>query len=346
MHKTNVIILCGGRSAEHEVSLMSAVNILDAIDQTKYEVQVIAIDKQGVWRMVAATQLKDIQRGGALLSDLGENTIVTISLDGKKILSVDNRSYSTDVMFPILHGPYGEDGTVQGLCKLMNIPCVGAGVLGSAVGMDKDVMKRLLQEAGLPIGRYWVCTRQNAPDFDEVTAELGLPLFIKPANMGSSVGVSKVINETDWYQALNLALEFDSKVLIEECIVGRELECAVLGNTKPTASCVGEIVPQHEFYSYNAKYIDPEGASLVIPALISPTVSEEMRILAVKVFQVLECRGLGRVDMFLTPEGKLIINEINTIPGFTNVSMYPKLWEESGISYTQLIDKLINLALE
>jgi D-alanine-D-alanine ligase len=327
MHKTNVIILCGGRSAEHEVSLMSAVNILDAIDQTKYEVQVIAIDKQGVWRMVAATQLKDIQRGGALLSDLGENTIVTISLDGKKILSVDNRSYSTDVMFPILHGPYGEDGTVQGLCKLMNIPCVGAGVLGSAVGMDKDVMKRLLQEAGLPIGRYWVCTRQNAPDFDEVTAELGLPLFIKPANMGSSVGVSKVINETDWYQALNLALEFDSKVLIEECIVGRELECAVLGNTKPTASCVGEIVPQHEFYSYNAKYIDPEGASLVIPALISPTVSEEMRILAVKVFQVLECRGLGRVDMFLTPEGKLIINEINTIPGFTNVSMYPKLWK-------------------
>jgi len=346
MNKKRVAVLCGGRSAEHEVSLMSAVNVLGAIDHTQYEPIVVVIDKGGVWHLVTAEQLKTIQEKPAFIADLGAVAVVTVPLDGRKVLLVNGEEYVIDVVFPILHGPYGEDGTVQGLCKLMNVPCVGAGVLGSAVGMDKDVMKRLLREAGLPIGRYRVCTKSSAPDFATVAEEFGLPLFIKPANMGSSVGVSKVANEEEWSEALSLAFTHDSKVLIEECITGRELECAVLGNDEPRASCVGEVAPTHDFYSYDAKYVYPDGAALAIPAGITPAVSEEVRALALRVFQVLECRGLGRVDMFLTPESKLIINEINTIPGFTSSSMYPKLWEASGISYTDLIGRLIELAGE
>jgi D-alanine-D-alanine ligase len=346
MNKKRVAILCGGRSAEHEVSLMSAVNVLGAINHTLFEPMVVVINKSGVWHLVSTEQLKIIQKNPATIAELGTMTIVTVPLDGRKVLQVNGVEHAVDVVFPILHGPYGEDGTVQGLCKLMNVPCVGAGVLGSAVGMDKDMMKRLLREAGLPIGRYQVCTKSSMPDFATVAEEFGLPLFIKPANMGSSVGVSKVMNEEEWNEALALAFTHDSKVLIEECIVGRELECAVLGNEEPKASCVGEVAPAHDFYSYDAKYIDPNGATLAIPADIAPAVSQEVRTLAVRVFQVLECRGLGRVDVFLTPEGKLIINEINTIPGFTSSSMYPKLWEASGISYPELIGRLIELAGE
>jgi len=346
MNKKRIAIFCGGRSAEHEVSLMSAVNVLEAIDRDRYEVLVVVIDKSGVWRMVTGEQLKVIQKNPGTITDLDLKTIVAIPLDGRKALLVDGVQHVVDVVFPILHGPYGEDGTVQGLCKLMNVPCVGAGVVGSAVGMDKDVMKRLLREAGLPIGRYQVCTKSTIPDFATVVEEFKLPLFIKPANMGSSVGVSKVTNEQEWNKALPLAFTHDSKILIEECIVGRELECAVLGNEASEASCVGEVVPTHEFYSYDAKYIDENGAKLSIPADIAPAMSEQVRALAGQVFKVLECRGLGRVDMFLIPDGKLIINEINTIPGFTSISMYPKLWEASGISYTELIGRLIELAGE
>jgi D-alanine-D-alanine ligase len=252
-----------------------------------------------------------------------------------------------DVVFPILHGPYGEDGTVQGLLKLAGLPFVGAGVLASAVGMDKDVMKRLLRDAGLPICKFRaIKSHEKIPGFNEVTSELGCPVFIKPANMGSSVGVSKVNDEKEYLTAVLQAFCFDAKILLEEFVPGRELECSVLGNEEPAASVVGEIKSTHEFYSYDAKYIDESGAVLEIPAKISEEISSRVRELAIKTFQAVECEGLGRVDFFLKENNEIIVNEINTMPGFTTTSMYPKLWEASGISYSQLIDRLIELALK
>jgi D-alanine-D-alanine ligase len=253
-----------------------------------------------------------------------------------------------DVVFPILHGPFGEDGTVQGLLKLANIPFVGAGVLGSAVGMDKDVMKRLLRDAGIPIARFIVLNKYSAPevDFDDARGQLGLPLFIKPANLGSSVGIHKVRDREEFDRAVRDAFKYDNKVLIEECIVGREIECSVLGNDQPVASVLGEILPRHEFYSYEAKYLDESGAVLEIPAKVPPEISDRIREVAIKTFSVLCCEGMARVDFFLRNGEEIIVNEINTIPGFTRISMYPKLWEASGLPYGELIDKLIGLALE
>jgi D-alanine-D-alanine ligase len=252
-----------------------------------------------------------------------------------------------DLVFPILHGPFGEDGTVQGLLKLADIPFVGAGVLASAAGMDKDVMKRLFRDAGLPICKFRaIKSHEKIPGFNELTSELGCPLFIKPANMGSSVGVSKVNNEEEYLAAVKDAFRFDAKILMEEFVPGRELECSVLGNEEPVASVVGEIKSTHEFYSYDAKYIDESGAVLEIPAKISEEISNRVRELAIKTFQAVECEGLGRVDFFLKEDNEIIVNEINTMPGFTKISMYPKLWAASGVSYSQLIDRLIELALK
>jgi D-alanine-D-alanine ligase len=251
-----------------------------------------------------------------------------------------------DVVFPILHGPFGEDGTVQGLLKLANIPFVGAGVLGSAVGMDKDVMKRLLRDAGIPIGKYiCVYSEDTIPSFGEVKEQLGIPCFIKPANLGSSVGISKVNSETEYLNALNLAFSFDNKVLIEEFIKAREIECAVLGNRNPKASLPGEVIAQHDFYSYEAKYLDEKGAIIEIPAKISEEMTLAVQSMAIKTFKVLCCEGLGRVDIFLTDDNRLLVNEINTLPGFTKISMYPKMWEKTGVTYSELIDKLIELAI-
>jgi D-alanine-D-alanine ligase len=252
------------------------------------------------------------------------------------------------VAFPILHGPFGEDGTVQGLLKLADIPFVGAGVLGSAAGMDKDVMKRLLRDAGIPIGKFITLRGgpANAPSFADAAGELGAPFFVKPANMGSSVGVSKVYDEDGCRAALDEAFRFDSKVLIEENIPGREIECSVLGNDNPAASLPGEVRPSKEFYSYEAKYIDSNGAVLEIPAKLPPETVRRVQELAVKTFQTLECQGLSRVDFFLRDSGEVIVNEINTMPGFTKISMYPKLWEASGLGYRELIDRLIQLAIE
>jgi D-alanine-D-alanine ligase len=252
-----------------------------------------------------------------------------------------------DVVFPILHGPFGEDGTVQGLLKLADIPFVGTGVLASAVGMDKDVMKRLFRDAGLPIGKFKsLKSHEKAPSFSEMASALGLPIFIKPANMGSSVGVSKVHNEEEYHTALSEAFKFDTKAILEEFIPGRELECSVLGNEEPEASIPGEVISTHEFYSYDAKYIDEKGATLEIPAKLPPETVKQIQDLAIKAFKTLECEGLGRVDFFLKPSGEVIINEINTMPGFTRISMYPKLWEAGGISYSKLIDTLIQLAVK
>ena len=306
--KKVVGILYGGKSAEHEISLMSAENVFEAIDKDKFEPVMIKIDKNGRW------ETKDFSK--------------------------------FDIIFPILHGPFGEDGTVQGLLKLADIPFVGPGVLGSAAGMDKDVMKRLLRDAQIPIGKFiTVKNHETIPSFEEAKNALGNPVFIKPANMGSSVGISKVNNEDEYIAAVKEAFKYDTKIVIEEFILGRELECAVLGNEEPIASLPGELITTDDFYSYNAKYSDKSETILQIPAKLDDAVTKRIQDMAIKVFQALCCEGLSRVDFFLKDSGELIVNEINTIPGFTKISMYPKMFEASGIPYTNLITRLIELAI-
>ena len=350
--KIRVGILFGGRSAEHEVSLQSAKNIIDAIDRNKYEVVLIGIDKKGQWHLNEQSRflLPSTQPELPALPETGENLALVPGMQNEQLvaLSGEQRLGSLDVIFPVLHGPFGEDGTVQGLLKLANIAFVGAGVLGSAVGMDKDVMKRLLRDAGIPVARFIAISRNAATeaDFDYARGQLGLPLFIKPANLGSSVGIHKVKDRQGFETALRDAFNYDNKILIEECINGRELECSVLGNDSPIASVPGEILPRHEFYSYEAKYLDENGAVLEIPAKLPSEISERICQLAIKTFLVLCCEGMARVDFFLRNGKEIIVNELNTIPGFTRISMYPKLWEATGISYSELIDKLIELGIE
>ena len=350
--RIRVGILFGGRSAEHEVSLQSAKNIIDAIDTKKYEVVLIGIDKKGQWHLNQESRflLPAVESGLPELPEAGENLALVPGKQDEQLvaLSGQQRLGPLDVIFPVLHGPFGEDGTVQGLLKLANIAFVGAGVLGSAVGMDKDVMKRLLRDAGIPIARFIAANRYSSKeiDFDHARGQLGLPLFIKPANLGSSVGISKAKNREEFESAVRDAFHYDHKILIEECIKGREIECSVLGNDNPIASVPGEILPRHEFYSYEAKYLDEDGAVLEIPAKLPPETSERIRELAIKTFTVLCCEGMARVDFFLRNGEEIIVNEINTIPGFTRISMYPKLWEATGISYSELIDRLIQLAVE
>ncbi|MCA9735721.1 MAG: D-alanine--D-alanine ligase [Deferribacteres bacterium] len=350
--KINVAILFGGKSAEHEVSLQSAKNVIEAIDKNKFDVTLIGIDKNGRWYLNDASHFLlhgDDPKQIRMQHENKEVALVAGRTNKQLVeLSLGSADKAIDVVFPILHGPLGEDGTVQGLLKLANIPFVGAGVLGSAVGMDKDVMKRLLRDAGLPIGKFVtiLATKRNAHTFAELTAYLGAPLFIKPANMGSSVGVHRVENDDQFQTALDDAFKYDTKVIIEEFIEGREIECAVLGNDEPKASVPGEIIPHHQFYSYEAKYIDADGAGLQIPAELPGELVAKIQEYAVATFQTLICEGMARVDFFLQKDGKIVINEINTIPGFTRISMYPKLWAASGIPYSQLIEKLIFLALD
>ncbi|MFZ5391935.1 MAG: D-alanine--D-alanine ligase [Patescibacteria group bacterium] len=344
--KIKIGIIFGGRSAEHEVSLQSAKNVYEALDKNKYHPVLIIINKAGKWLPCdeaiflppsSTSEKKELEE--IVFPSQGNGNIVNLTNPENK--------YSLDVAFPILHGPFGEDGTIQGLLKLANIPFVGAGVLGSAVGMDKDVMKRLLREAGIPIGKFVALKSDDAiPDFTEIVAKLGTPFFIKPANMGSSVGVNKVNSQTEYIAAVKTAFSYDVKIIIEEFIAGREIECGVLGNSHPLASVPGEIVPTHEFYSYDAKYLDENGAKLEIPAKLSAKTTKQIQDLAIQTFQTLSCSGLGRVDFFLKDNGDILVNEINTIPGFTKISMYPKLWAASGISYPELIDNLIQLAIE
>ncbi len=349
--KTRVGILFGGKSAEHEVSLRSAKNVADAIPKDKYEVVLIGIDKSGRWLLNDASDFL-LSSAGNPMPRLNENgqkvALIPESAGELTAVSAGGRPAAArvDVVFPILHGPMGEDGTVQGLLKLAGIPFVGAGVLGSAVGMDKDVMKRLLRDAGIPIGKFLTFNMGDRIDFPKIKKELGFPMFIKPANMGSSVGVSKVRNRKEFEAAIAEAFLYDNKIIIEKEIVGRELECAVLGNDKPMASIPGEVIVKSDFYSYDAKYIDENGAVIQIPAKLPGAIVKKVQEMAVETFKVLNCEGLGRVDMFLTKGGKIFVNEINTIPGFTSISMYPKLWEASGVSYPNLISRLVELALE
>jgi D-alanine-D-alanine ligase len=348
--KLRVALLFGGKSAEHEISLISARNIAEAMDTDKYEIIPIAIDKRGRWYLdEGARLLKNPKAKQVSLGNGGSTAILPGAAETPMVRVPSGRALqSVDVIFPVLHGPFGEDGTVQGLLKLANIPFVGAGVLGSAVGMDKDVMKRLLRDAGIPIARFLVADRSSAQNltFASVRRALKVPLFVKPANLGSSVGISKVSKEEQFGPAIKEAFRYDSKILLEENILGREIECSVLGNDCPVASVPGEIITRHDFYSYDAKYIDEKGAELVIPAKLHPVVVKKVQELAVKAFKVLCCEGMARVDFFLRNDREILVNEINTIPGFTKISMYPKLWEASGISYPDLIDRLIKLALE
>ena len=353
MRKIRVGVVFGGRSAEHEVSLQSAKNVLEALDRTKYEPVLIGIDREGRWRLDEQTKalFESARPLPNLTTDLPREVALVARGEQSRLLDLsgDRELAKLDVVFPVLHGPYGEDGSVQGLCRLANLPCVGAGILGSAVGMDKDVMKRLLREAGIPIARFITLVRgKPGRDFASLGAELGTPLFVKPANLGSSVGISRVQTAAEFDRACSAAFEYDAKLVVEECIVGREVECAVLGNSEPRASVPGEIVTGggHPFYDYEAKYIDEKGARLLIPAPLDEAVTGRVRQLALRAFTVLCCEGMARVDMFVKEDGEVLINEINTIPGFTRISMYPKLWEASGISYSQLVDQLITLAIE
>ena len=351
--KIRVGVLFGGKSAEHEVSLQSARNVIDALDPARYEVVLIGIDKGGRWHMHGEAQKLLAQRRLVALESPRPEAAQVVLLpgdDGTEIVDCSsNRSLgSVDVVFPVLHGPFGEDGTVQGLLKLADIPFVGAGVLGSAVGMDKDAMKRLLTEAGIPNARAIVVRPPQRPGLDPsaVVAELGLPLFVKPANLGSSVGISKVKSVDALAAAIDLAFEYDRKVIVEESVSGRELECSVLGNDEPMASLPGEVIPREEWYSYEAKYLDENGAALRIPAELDAETTGRVQRMAVEAFKTLCCEGMARVDFFLRPDGRLYVNEINTIPGFTRISMYPKLWERSGVGYRELVDRLIALAIE
>ncbi|QEI09020.1 D-alanine--D-alanine ligase [Pigmentiphaga aceris] len=352
MKKLRAGIIFGGKSAEHEVSLQSAKNIVDAIDKNKFDVTLLGIDKQGQWHVSDVSNYLHNANDPARIALHHSRQHVALIPGQTQQQLIQSRDASAlaqlDVVFPIVHGTLGEDGSLQGMLRMADIPFVGSSVLGSAVSMDKDVTKRLLRDAGLKVAPFVTVTRstRNKHDFATVTAKLGLPLFIKPANQGSSVGVSKARTEDEFNQALALAFDYDHKVLVESAIVGREIECAILGNEHPRASVCGEIVVSDDFYSYDTKYINEQGAVVKAPADLSDEINERIRAIAIQAFQALDCCGMARVDVFLTPDGDVIINEVNTLPGFTNISMYPKLWEASGLGYTDLITTLIELAME
>lgn len=348
--KTNLAIMFGGKSAEYSISLRSAKNVILSVDQNKFNLSFIGIEQDGNWWLLDHTSVLDeITEKNTLTIEGHPKQRMAISLNGKKgfYLLDDKKEVEIDVVFPVLHGPFGEDGSVQGLLQLIDVPFVGPSLLGSAVGMDKDVMKRLLRDAGLPVGRY-ICLHQEEADTDvkAIIKELGLPCYVKPANLGSSVGISKARDEAELAKGIEIAFQFDRKIIIEENIDGREIECALLGNYHARASVPGEVIAHHDFYSFDSKYIDDQGSSTQIPADLSPEKQDELRAVALKAFQVLECEGLSRVDIFLKENGDFFVNEINTIPGFTSISMYPMLWKESGIGYSELIDELVNLAFK
>jgi D-alanine-D-alanine ligase len=341
-------VLFGGRSGEHEVSLASAASVIRGLDKAKYEAVPIGVTKEGHWRVGVGAQkmLPEILRGG-------QNVMMSVDPSAAKLVALDGGSggQRLDVIFPVMHGTFGEDGTIQGLLDLAALPFVGAGVLGSAIGMDKDVAKKLLQAAKIPVVP-WVTVRRHdwerEPKAVKRTIEkkFKYPVFVKPATLGSSVGMTKVHSRSELGPALDLASEFAMKILVERAVVAREIEVSVLGNNEPKASVPGEIVPHREFYDYAAKYLE-EGTQLLIPAKLKTAEIKKIRGLAVSAFRALELSGMARVDFFLEKRGgRIFLNEVNTIPGFTSISMYPKLWEASGIPFAALLDRLIELALE
>ena len=350
--RLRLALIFGGRSAEHEVSCVSAASVVEALDPGRYEVVPIGIDKQGRWHLLkgppaleaGATELPAVE------PEAGSEIALSQDPGSRELVGQDGRRQPVDVAFPILHGPFGEDGTIQGLLELAGVPYVGAGVMASAVGMDKAVQKVLFRAAGLPLVPHEVVLEREwreDPESVEARAEaLGVPLFVKPATLGSSVGITKVKTLADLESAMEEALRYTRKVLVEQAMEGaREIECAVLGNDDPVASVPGEILPAGEFYDYRSKYLD-DSTRLEVPAKLSAEVVEEVQRMAVTSFRAIDCTGMARVDFFLIDDERVILNEINTIPGFTSVSMYPRMWEASGLSYPELVDRLVDLAIE
>lgn len=349
-NRVNVAIVFGGKSAEHEVSIRSARNVVEALDKTRYTPRLLGISKEGDWFYFAdLAQLQGIDAISSAYPPAQAEPVLFGLRNSQPVFTAQTSAtpIAVDIAFPILHGTYGEDGCIQGLFKMLNLAYVGCDVLSSATGMDKDVMKRLFLQAGIPTANYVLITRNQPVSFETCVQTLGLPLFVKPANAGSSIGVHKVKNAADFTAALDDALQYDHKVIVETFIKGREIECSVLGETgNPEASVAGEVVTAHEFYSYEAKYLDSNGARIEIPARISPDILAKIQTLAKRAFTAMGCFGLTRVDFFLTDNGDLFVNEINTLPGFTNISMYPKMWEYSGLPYADLITRLITLGLQ
>jgi D-alanine-D-alanine ligase len=383
MNKIRVGVLFGGRSGEHEVSLLSAASVLNAIDKDKYDVVPIGITKDGRW--LTAEHAENLLTGKLVLEPRNlragdpdttspaavlargeavvvppepvhrQTGLVPFQTDAALMRRASDRAINVDVIFPVLHGTFGEDGTIQGLLELADIPYVGAGVLGSAAGMDKDIMKSLFIAAGIPIVKHVTILRgtweKEPKRVEKMVAKLKYPVFVKPANLGSSVGISKAHNRKELGPAIEEAAKFDRKIVIEQGVGGdnekaREIECSVLGNDEPVASVPGEIVPVKEFYDYDAKYL-AEGSELIIPAKLTKAQTKKVQELAVRAFRAVDCSGLARVDFLMDPKTKKIyLNEINTMPGFTAISMYPKLWAASGLAYADLIDRLIQLGIE
>ena len=383
MNKLRVGILFGGRSGEHEVSLLSAASVLNAIDKDKYDVVPIGITKDGRW--LTAEHAENLLTGKLVLEPRNlragdpDNTqpaavlargeavvvppepvhrqsgLVPFQSDAAHLRRTSDRAINVDVIFPVLHGTFGEDGTIQGLLELADIPYVGAGVLGSAAGMDKDIMKSLFIAAGIPIVGHVTVLRsdweKDPKRVEKLVAKLKYPVFVKPANLGSSVGISKAHNRKELGPAIEEAAKFDRKIVIEQGVGGnkdkaREIECSVLGNDEPEASVPGEIIPCKEFYDYNAKYLD-EGSQPIIPARLTKAETKKVQSMAIQAFRAVDCSGLARVDFLMDPKTrKIYLNEINTMPGFTSISMYPKLWAASGLAYPDLIDRLIQLGIE
>jgi D-alanine-D-alanine ligase len=350
-------VLYGGRSGEHDVSLCSAASIVSALDPRKYNIVAVGIDRDGRWYVQEKPVIREDAHFGRILNIEKKglwyvnhfeerNKLVLINIENKKKICVD-------IVFPALHGTFGEDGTLQGLLELSMVPYVGADSIGSSVGIDKDISKRLLRDGGIRVVPWLTVsinewTEEPARILESAKKSLpSLPLFVKPARTGSSVGVRMVKRYDELAESVDSAFQFDSKILIEEGVAAREIECAVLGNGAPRASVLGEVIPRHEFYSYESKYLDPDGAELTIPAAVDAALSDSIRTAAVDAYRILCCSGMARVDFFLDKRsGEFYLNEINTIPGFTGISMYPKLWEHTGIEYPRLIDMLLELALE
>jgi len=340
-NKKKIALLYGGRSVEHGVSVNSARNIFQYIDKDRFEVLPIGISKNGQWFLNTAVS-KDIEQGKAL------GLILDPHSPGFLLLSTGDR-IKADMIFPVLHGTDGEDGSIQGMIKAMDIPMVGTGVLGSSLSMSKIISKRLLKEAGLPVTNFltYDFTDKDSIDFDFIKKTLGLPFLVKSASLGSSVGVSKVNDRTDFDKAIEEGFRYDDAIIVEEYVSGREIECAVMGNYPPEASYPGEIVinSKYEFYTFDAKYVDPEAVEINVPAKLTSDVAEQIRDVSIKSFLALNCNDFARVDLFLDKKGKVYVNEINSIPGFTNSSMFPMMWQERGISFTNLITTLLDLAM-
>lgn len=359
--KIRVGLIFGGRSGEHEVSLASANSVMASLDKEKYEVVPLAITKDGSWLLGTEPQQLIAAAHQAATTEQTPAPATAVTLTGdpsiRRLIPVQSgpelaHQGALDVIFPVLHGTYGEDGSLQGLLDMANIPYVGCGVLGAALGMDKEKMKMIFQTAGLPIVDYFVFKRnawERSPEhiLNEIETRVGYPNFVKPANLGSSVGINKAHDRQELEHAIKVAAEYDRKIVVEHGINCREFECAVLGNDEPLASVVGEIVSSNEFYDYRAKYIDGKSRAIIPADTISQETAEEIRRQSILAFSALDLNGLARVDFFLEKEsGKVYINEVNTMPGFTEISMYPKLWEASGLPYPQLLSRLIELAIE